>query len=210
MKNLPFARRKRGGILRAAVFLLLFIAALGALGWMLLLPSAIESKVEGRTGFPVAVGSLSCNPFGLALDGKEVSVGNPKTFGGGDAMLDLRSLSIEASLPALARGEIWIESMEIDIKKATLALDERGELNLKSFLDLLFAGQDGEGRMPFRAVSSRVQVEEIEVVDYTRPVPVTKSFRPMLDVTLRDVDQPLALFEPILEIARRAGEIKIP
>ena len=196
---------KRGGILRQAVFLLLFSLSVLVLAWMLFLPGALRAEVESRTGFAMDVETLSCNPFGLTLLAESLSIGNPESFGGGEPMLQIRSIKVYASPSALSRGEIWIDVVEIDIAKAIVVIDERGALNLDTFVERLFAND--EVAMPFHAAEIKLAIDELEVVDFSSPSVSKRSIRPMEVFELRDREEAMDLFGPIVELARRVGGI---
>lgn len=176
---------------------------------MLISPTAIQSEVEARTGFPVEAESISSNPMGVTLSGRKVRVGNPPSFGGGPAMLEIESFNLEASLPAMGRGEIWIDRCEIHISRATLVVDERGRLNLQVFMERLFEGKDGQVAKPFFAESVRLTVDELTFIDNSRPVPAIRSIRPLLDVELRDLKDSRGIFSPIMELGSTVGSLPI-
>lgn len=196
----------RGGIVKSALGLLFFGTAAGALGWMLLAPKALKVEVEARTGFKVNVGSLSSNPMGITLQARDIEIENPSSYGGGGAMLVIRSLDGQASVAALGRGEIWVEDLTIDIARASLVWDERGQLNLETFLDRLFVDEDS-GPIPFHAERVRFTIDEIEYVDYSRPMPTKRSIRPLLNQELRNVEDAFAIFAPVLELGERVGRL---
>ena len=198
---------RRGGILKTALALLVFLAALGTLGWMLLLPSALVVEVETRTGFPVEAGQLAGSPFGVSLKGGDVVVGNADSFGGGEAMLEIRSLEMSGGLPARLRGAVWIEDLTLDLTKARIVADERGRINVETFLERLFAREDGTGAMPFQAERVRLLVEQVEFVDLSALVATRRSVRPMLDVEARDVASARELLGPLVELGKRLGAL---
>lgn len=198
---------RRGGVMKSAIGLMVFLSAVGTLGWMLLMPSALRVQVESRTGFPVEVGSLASNPLGFSVSGSEIVIGNPTAFGGGEPMLQIKSLSASASLPALGRGEIWIDDLEIVIPKARIVADERGVISLDVFLKRLFASKEANGSMPFHAERIHFVVDEIEYVDLSAPVAAMRTVKPMLEQELTNVDSPEGLLGPLVELGRRLGAL---
>ena len=195
--------------MKSAIGLMVFLSATGTLGWMLLLPSALRVEVESRTGFPVEIGSLASNPLGFSLSGKDVVVGNPSAYGGGEPMLQITELKADASLPSLGRGEIWIDDMELRVATARIVADERGKLNVDSFLRSLFASENGDGSMPFHATRVHLIVDEVQYVDLSAKIAGKRSIRPMLDVEVHDTDKPTELLGPIIDLGKRLGALPV-
>lgn len=195
--------------MKSALALLTFTSAAGVLGWMLLMPNALQSEIEARTGFPVKAGSLAVNPFGLSVTGTNLEIGNPSAYGGGAPMLEIASLEAKASLPSLGRGEIWIYELEMRISKATLVVDEGGHLNLDAFARRLFAGKVEGKQMPFFAEKVHLVVDELVFVDNSRLIPSSRNVRALLDVELSDLEDSEAIFGPLRELARSVGSLPI-
>ena len=202
-------RCKRGGVFKSAVALLTFSSALGVLGWMLLSPDALRVEIETRTGFPVEADTLAVNPFGLTVTGENVLIGNPGAYGGGRPMLEIASLELNASLPSIGRGEIWIYDMEMHVPRATLVVNEQGRLNLDAFAVRLFANADGGGQMPFFAEKVRLIVDEVTFVDNSQIMPRSRSLRVSLDTELHDLEDSKEIFGPFVELARRVGSLPV-
>ncbi|MBC2605063.1 hypothetical protein [Pelagicoccus albus] len=195
--------------MKPAIGLLAFCSAAGMLGWMLLMPDAVRQEIEARTGFPVQAERLTLNPVGLALEGREVIIGNPAEFGGGKPFMEIESLTAHASLSALGRGEIWIEDMELRVRRATLVVDERGRFNLDGFANSLFAKKGSSEPMPFFAEEVRLIVEELVFVDNSLPLPKSSSIAVRLDQELTDLEDPQELFSPLVDLARRVGSLPV-
>lgn len=202
-------RSKRGGLVKPVLALLTFSGALGVLGWMLLTPDALRSEIESRTGFPVEADMLAVNPLGLSVAGENVLIGNPGTYGGGRAMLEIARLQVNASLPALGRGEIWIHDMELHIPRAVLVVNEQGNLNLDAFAGKLFAKAEGGGYMPFFAERVRLVVDEVTFVDNSQILPSSRTLRVSLDSELHDLEDSREIFDPFRELARRVGSLPV-
>ncbi|MDQ8203858.1 hypothetical protein [Pelagicoccus sp. SDUM812003] len=199
---------RRGGVFKSALALLVFASAAGTLGWMLLMPSALRSEVEARTGFPVDYKTLACNPLGFSFHGEGITVGNPGRFGGEAPAFEIERIDVSMSLPALARGEIWLDRLEIHIRRATLVVDESGQYNLQVFLERLFA-KEGGGTTPFFAESARLTIDELSFIDNSQIVPTRRQLRPRLDLEYRDLERPEKLLEPVNELGRSVGGLKI-
>lgn len=200
-----FLRKRTGGIFKSAVALLVFVSAAGTLGWMLMLPGAIESTIEERTGCEIEVESLFCNPLGFSFDGKGIEVGLPPTFGESGSLLEIESIKGSLSLPSLGRGELWFHELEVHVKKATVVVDERGQSSLMAFGTRLFTSPELKVPMPFFAEKVHLVIDEVELVDNSKPVPVRQSVRSLLDVTYHDVGESQKLFDPIQKVQSMLG-----
>jgi len=200
---------KRGGVFKAGLALFTFTGALGVLGWMLLSPDALRLEIESRTGFPVEAETLLVNPFGLTVTGENLVIGNPSSYGSGLPMMEIASLRFSASLPSLGRDEMRIEDMEVHIPRATLVVNESGQLNLDVFTRRLFANESGEQPMSFYAKRVRLIVDELTFVDNSRIIPSRRSLRVSLDTEMHDLEEARDLFDPLYELGRRVGSLPI-
>ena len=63
-RNPEAYKSRRGGVVRSAVFMGLFLMASITLAWMLALPTVIGIKIEKDTGNQWEAESVACNPFG--------------------------------------------------------------------------------------------------------------------------------------------------
>ena len=72
---------RRGGVMKSAFFLGLFLAASLTLVWMLALPWGFGVKLERDTGCSLQTERLFCNPFGFDVHFENASLGNAERFG---------------------------------------------------------------------------------------------------------------------------------
>ncbi len=177
---------------------------------MLLMPGAVQMEIETRTGFPATAESMAVNPIGgLSLQGKNLVIGNPGTYGGGEAMLEIESVSGSASLPSLGRGEIWLYELEMHITRATLVVNENGRLNLDAFASRLFSDPATGAQLPFFAEKVRLVVDEVVFVDNSKVVPSRHGIRASLDSERADLEQSRDIFGPLFELARSVGSLPV-
>jgi len=198
----------RGGILKSALALAAVLGAGGTLAWMVLAPGLARSVVENRTGFAFKAESLACNPLGFSLEISGAVVGNPQSFGGGESMLELDYLAMEADAAALARGEYQVRDLELRLPTVLLVRDERGRINLSTFLSRLLSS-DGEAEAPlFRAQRTRLVVDRLVWIDHSQPTPQSFALDAKLDLERFDLESLDALFDPLLEVVEvmRGGE----
>ncbi len=201
---------QRGGVLKSAMALLAVLSAGGVLGWMLLMPGAVQLEIETRTGFPAHAESMAINPVGgLTLDGKKLVIGNPGTYGGGDAMLEIESVTGSASLPSLGRGEIWLYELEMHITRATLVVNENGRLNLDAFASRLFADPVTGTQLPFFAEKVHLMVDEVVFLDNSKVMPTRRAIRASLDSERADLEDSRDIFGPIFDLAKDVGSLPV-
>lgn len=200
---------RRGGVIKPALALLTVLSAGGVLGWMLLMPGTVQLEIEARTGFPAHSESMAINPLGLTLVGKELVIENPSVYGGGGPMLEIEGLRASASLPSLARGEMWINELEMHITRATLVVNENGQLNLDAFANRLFADPETGVQMQFFAEKVRLVIDEVVFVDNSRAMPSRRAIRASLDTERADLEQSRDIFGPLLDLAKSVGSLPI-
>ncbi|MGK0241108.1 MAG: hypothetical protein ACI92G_004600 [Candidatus Pelagisphaera sp.] len=196
-------RSKRGGVLRSAFFLGLFLAAASSLLWMIALPWAFQMKLERDTGCSWTAERLACDPFAFEIRIDDASLGNAEAFGGERAMMKIRSFRARVDMKSLISDEIVVQSVNLDISRMALVLDERGNLNLEQFVRDLFGESRGLGK-GIRFVDCSLKVDTVEILDYSSAKPSHKALRLGVDVEGFEGTGAISLFEPLLEIARRA------
>ena len=174
---------------------------------MLLLPGILRMEVEARTGASLQIEEVYCNPFGFELKARQFTVGNSADFEGGGSMLEVESLSVSGSLPALLRDEWQLDRLELRLDKALLVRDERGQLNVEAFLDQLLGSKVVRGETPFRVRQAQLYIGELEILDLTQPVAARSRLSPKLELDLKDLDSPSALFAPLVELSQRVGAL---
>lgn len=174
------------------------------------MPGAVQLEIEARTGFSAEAESMAVNPVGgLSIDGTKLVIGNPGTYGGGNAMLEIESITGSASLPALARGEIWLYELEMHITRATLVVNESGRLNLDAFANRLFADPETGSQLPFFAENVHLIVDEVTFVNNSSIVPSRSSIRASLDSERADLEQSREIFGPLFDLAKSVGSLPI-
>ena len=194
---------RRGGLLGSALFLGFFLTASLILTWMLALPLAIEWKLERDTGCDWAAERLACNPFGFELRVDEAIVGNSDRFGGNRPLMRIRSLTLQANAGSLLSERAIVDRVDLEISRMALILSEGGSLNLESFVSDLFGERLGFGQ-GVELRDCRLKVDTVEILDYSSPKPSHKALRLGIDEEGFRGEGAMALFAPLLEVARRA------
>lgn len=202
-------RSRRGGVLKSAVFLGVFLAAAFTLSWMIALPWAFEMKLERDTGCTWTAERLSCNPFGFEIRIDDATLGNSEDFGSGRPMMKIRSFRAQIAFESLVSDEIIVERAEIDISRMALIVNERGILNVEQFARDLFGESRGLGK-GIRFVDCSLKIDTVEILDYSTAEPSHKALRLGVDVHGFEGVGAISLFEPLFEIARRAEYLSRP
>ncbi len=194
---------RRGGILRSAVFLGLFVSALCILLWMLAAPQLIRMKLEGDTQFSWEAKRLSCNPFGFDMRIEDAVLGNSTDFGEGRPMMRIRSFETSGSFKSLISGPAELDVVSLDISRLSLIIDERGALNLERFVEDLL-GESRGLREGLKISDCRLKVDTVEIIDYSSPRPSHKALKLGVDVEGFSAESAIGLFDPLFEIMTRS------
>jgi hypothetical protein len=104
--------------------------AVGAMGWMLLLPGLFTSVIENRTGFPARVDSFYANPFTAEVRMRGLVIVNPSGFGESD-FLNLQQFTAKADLFSLLGSKPVLDMTTVDVARITVVTNERGSNNLE-------------------------------------------------------------------------------
>lgn len=192
-----FRASRRGGVFLAGLFFAAFLLAAAVLAWMLFLPRWVERVVEERTGYPISVGFLGCNPLGFVLKAEGVRIGSPESFAE-RGFIVLSSLRWEMDVGSLGKDVAVARDVEIRLERLVLGLDERGESNLQRFFEALDLP-----KMQIRR--ARLVVENVTLADDSGLRPQRRSYRANIDETLEDLSSPAQLFEPVFIDAVRLG-----
>lgn len=202
-------RSRRGGVLKSAIFLGLFLVAAFALLWMLALPWAFEMKLERDTGCSWTAERLASNPFGFEIRIEEATLGNSEAFDSGRPMMKIRSFRAEVVLQSLISDVIVVERAELDISRLAIVVNESGVLNLEQFARDLFGESKGLGK-GIRFVDCSLKIDTVEILDYSSVKPSHKALQLAVNVDGFTGEGAISIFEPVLEIARRAEYLPDP
>ncbi len=187
--------RARGGL---RLKLLLFLAGfflLGALAWVVLLPSVVVATVREKTGFAVQVESLAVNPFTANLELRGLVLRNPPGWPAAD-FVELRRLTAEVSLLSLFTDR-WVASeVVVDVAKVTLVRNGRGELNADVFRDGLSATSAPGAKRAFFIRHLVLRFDSLVYADYSGDRPAVKEYALGLKRDLREVDSVAKIISP--------------
>lgn len=202
----PIVRRdsRRGGVVRSALFMGLFLVALVTLIWMIALPAVIGFKIERDTGYLWKAESLACNPFGFELRIEGGVLRSASSTHEGRPILSIRHLKATGPADLLISGGSSLDRVELDIERVTLIRDESGVLNLESFLESLLGGAKalGDG---FPIGECHLKIDTVEILDYALPAkPSHRALRLGIDADNFAAQDAMGLFEPLFEVISRA------
>ena len=201
-------RSRRGGIVRAAFFLGLFVAAAGTLVWMLAFPWGFGAKLEKDTGCAIVADRIFCNPFGFEFRLGEAELGNSAHFGDNRPMMKIRSLRGKARFSSLGSNRIVVERAAVDISRLTLVIDESGKLNLSEFMSDLFGEARGLGE-GMEIARADLKIDTVEILDYSQPRPTHKALKLGVDVEDFEAEGAIGLFRPLFDILIRAEYLPV-
>jgi len=181
-----------------------FLLASATLGWMVALPALVGFNIERDTGYLWEAESLACNPFGfeLLIEGGVLRGGS--SIHEGRPILGIRHLKATGPADLLVSGGSGLDRVELYIDRVTLIRDERGVLNLESFLESLLGGAKalGDG---FPIAECHLKIDTVEILDYALPAkPSHKALRLGIDADSFAAKDAIGLFAPLFEIISRA------
>lgn len=188
---------RRGGIFGASLLCAAFLAGTVVLAWMLYLPQWVERWVEERTGFPVSIGFLGCNPLGFLLVVEEASIGSSEAFAE-RGFMEIASVRWEMEPSSLAGPVAVTREAEVRLKRLVVGIDETGRSNLERFFEALDLPK-------MRIRRARLVVDEVTIADDSGLLPRRRAYPANIDATLEDLSSPAQLFEPVAVDAVRLG-----
>lgn len=203
-RKLMARSRYRGGVVRSALFLGIFLVALITLSWMVALPTVIGFKIEKDTGYKWDAEVLTCNPFGFEFlleggflrDASDTHEGRP--------VLAIRYLKVTGPVDLLLSGDSSLDKVELDLERITLIRDESGTLNLESILTRILGVSKALGdELPI--AECHLKIDTVEILDYaSASKPSRKALRLGIDADGFEAKDAIGLFGPLFEIISRA------
>ncbi len=203
-RNPEAYKSRRGGVVRSAVFMALFLMASITLAWMLAFPTLIGIKIEKDTGNLWEAESVACNPFLFEFLVEGAMLRSVSSAQEGRPILAMRRLKVTGPANLLISEGVRLDSVELDIERITLIRDESGVLNLESVLESLLGGSKALGRgMPI--ADCHLKINTVEILDYALPArPTHKALRLGIDTDEFAAEDAIGLFDPLFEVISRA------
>lgn len=181
--------------------LLLVLVALfgvGAIAWIVLLPSIVVSTIHSKTGFNARVDALSVNPFNGRVHVKNFVLTNPDGWPGEKPFVDLRELTVDADLLPLLSGRFEADEVVVDVASVTLVRNQQGALNASVFEQ----GMKGQGAAPAEQPAAKpagegpkfllrrlsLRFDQLTYADYSGRKPSVRDYPLNVNRELRDVD----------------------
>lgn len=182
METLPNGARC-GGIGAKLLFFLATISACLALGWMLLLPSALSWLVRERTGFGVEVRTLYLNPFTGEVALRGLTITNPPGFPRKE-FVEIRELRASARLFSLFGQCPVIDDAGVDVAAVTLVRNDHGVINAGADPAGWDATPENQRQPPAEAGRPReflirrlqVRCDRLVIADYSKRAPEVREF----------------------------------
>jgi hypothetical protein len=193
---------RRGGLIFKLLLAIALLGSVGAIAWLVLLPSLVVSTVRARTGFSLKVDELSVNPLTATVHVSGLVVRNPEGWPE-TAFVDLRRLDAEGSLFSLLADRFEADRVVLDVAQVTLVRNRDGVLNATLFKDGLAGAQPTDGSAP--APSRRrgffikhlvLKFDRLVYADYSGRQPAVKTYEVALRRDLTDVDSLTKVISP--------------
>lgn len=193
---------RKGGVLFKLLVFLVVVAAIGALAWMVLLPSVFTKRIRAMTGFDASVESLVVNPLSGEVRVRGFVLENPPTFPLSE-FLELREFRAKARTRTLFSEQLVIDSMVIDLPRVTLVKRDDGTTNAQAFEKNLKEAREREPRPPsskpartYLVRELRLRVDELVVADHSGRRPSVRTFTLGIAQDYRDVTSLEQLLTP--------------
>lgn len=134
-------------IVKWALGLALILAALILLGWIFkdpVLRMVAERRIRSQTGMEARIGKLTCGFLAPRVTIQDFKLFNTEAFGR-TLFLDIPELSIELDRAALARHELHVSVLQLNLKEVDLVRNAAGQTNVFGILNKSRTGASGEG-----------------------------------------------------------------
>ena len=194
-------RRARGGLLLKLLFFLAGLFLLGALAWVVLLPSIVAATVREKTGFAVQIEALTVNPFTGNVELRSHGLRNPPDWPAPE-FVELRRFTVDGSLLSLLTNRWVADEVVLEVSKVTLVKNRHGELNADIFLGGL-RGNDKSGAGPAKGMMRSflirhlvLRFDDLVYADYSGDQPVVKDYALGIKRDLREVDSVTKIISP--------------
>ena len=198
--------------------LLLFVATLAAivaLVWMAFLPAIIEHELRVVTGFEFRVEVLSANPATGRVVVRGLKALNPASYPSPD-FVELRQLKGDVGVFSwLFTDKIVINELDLDIAKIVLIRAHDGRTNAGDFMAAFKHGPAGAAApvvpahpRKFLIRKLHLQLERLEVEDYSGSKVDRKSYNLDIDQTFIDLTRPSQILVP--SVVARLHDFGLP
>ena len=205
MKTTLVSDPRRGSLLVKLLLVLVALAAVGAIAWVVLLPSIVVSTIRSKTGFNARVESLSVNPFTGRVHAKNFVLTNPDGWPGDKPFVDLRELRVDADVLPLLRGRFEADEVVVDVANVALVRNQQGALNATVFEQGLKGPAATEpaptpkpaGAGPqFMIRRLALRFDQLTYADHSGRRPNVRDYQLGVNRELRDVDSVADLLMP--------------
>jgi hypothetical protein len=178
-----------------------------SLAWMIFLPRVVEHELRAVTGFDVRVKVLKADPFTGQVVVEGLTAKNPPSYPT-DEFFELRVLRADVNLfSCLFAERAVINRLDVDVEKIALIRQHDGKSNAGDFMAAFSRGSSAPSPGPAAPAAPRkpraylirklhIQLEELEVADYTGSSTEKKSYKLKIDQTYNDVTNPRQLLVP--------------
>ncbi|HVZ65239.1 MAG TPA: hypothetical protein VG936_11755 [Lacunisphaera sp.] len=180
------------------LLLLAVLAAVGAMLWVVLLPSIVASVVRSRTGFSIQVEQVAANPFTGRAVIRGLVLRNPSGWPLSD-FAELREFRADVNLLSLLGDRFVADEIVVDLPKLTLVVNERGAWNATIFKDGLAGASRPASSSSKRSFLIRhlvLKFDQLVFADYSGARPARREYNLALRRDLHDVDSVTKIVSP--------------
>lgn len=194
----------RGGLLAKLLLFLVVLFVLGAVAWVVLLPSIVVSTIRSKTGFAARIDSLSVNPFTARAELRGLVLENPPGWAE-RGFVELREFRADAELLPLLRGKLVADEVTLDLTHVTVVTNREGVLNAKAFSDGFNSpAQPAPANPPAKPPAKteflirrlNLKFGTLTYIDLSKSKPIRRDYALNLSREMRDVDSVADLMSP--------------
>lgn len=117
------------------VALIVIVAVIFLLSYNSILRNTLQHQIQAQTGMDAQIGSFKLALLSPTLRLQNVTIANPPEFGGAP-FLNFPEIYIEYDRAALAKKEIHIELMRINLAELDIVKNQNGQTNIFAFAQL--------------------------------------------------------------------------
>lgn len=155
------------------LFILVAIVVAIVVGLLLskdaILKAAVEQQIRAQTGMDARIGRLSIGLLTPVVTIENLTLHNTPEFGG-TPFLDVRELHVEYDRDALAKRDLRIKLLRLNLEELTMVRNANGTTNLASFSTSTNAQTKLAGDMVFSGVEVlNLSLGKVRLIDLKEP-----------------------------------------
>ena len=200
----------------AAVALVIVVVIVLLLSYNSILRGTVERQIRAQTGMDAEIGSLKVGLISPVLEIKNFTLHNSPKFGG-TPFFDIREIHVEYDRAALARHEIHIPLLRLNLGELDIVKNESGRTNIflpaaslqstNSPADRSFSDFQRQNGFKFTGIDVlNVSVGKLKFIDLKDPRNNREQNVDLEDCVVKNVKTPTDLAGLALLVALRSGD----